>query len=212
MARGGRDKVRDGPERRCIATGQARPASGLIRFVIGPDGAVAPDVAGKLPGRGIWVTVDRAAVERAVKRNLFARAARAQVAVPSDLPDLAEAALAKRVVELLSLSRKAGQAVAGFEKVRGWLDEGRAAVLLQASDGSARGKTKLRPPPDGAFIGCLTAGELGLSFGRVRAIHAALSAGRLAARIVEDARRLSGLRGDIGDNAPERTIGSHERQ
>jgi predicted RNA-binding protein YlxR (DUF448 family) len=212
MPRGGRHKDRETPERRCIATGRSGPKEGLVRFVVGPDGAVWPDVAGKLPGRGIYVSADRAALDRAVKKRLFARAARMPVEVPPDLADRVETALARRVTELISLARKGGQAVAGYEKVRGWLDEGRAAVLIQASDGSERGKTKLRPPPDGAFIGCLTAGELGLSFGRSRAIHAALSAGGLAARIVEDARRLSGLRGESGESSPERTIGSHERQ
>jgi predicted RNA-binding protein YlxR (DUF448 family) len=212
MGRGGRDKVRDGPERRCIATGRTAPAEGLIRFVVGPDGIVLPDIAGKLPGRGLWVSADRGAIDRAVAKRLFSRAAKAQVTAPPDLADRAEAALLRRVVELISLARKAGEAVSGYEKVRGWLDEGRAAVLIQAADGSARGKSKLRPPEAGAFIGCLTARELGLSFGRDRAIHAALGAGGLTARIVEDANRLAGLRAQGGEVSPERTIGSHERQ
>ena len=86
-------------------------------------------------------------------------------------------------------------AVMGYEKVKDWLASGKARVLVQASDGSERGKTKLRPPegPNG-FIGLLTAGEMGLAFGRERAIHAALGAGGLTTRVVEEAARLSGLR------------------
>ena len=55
VTRGGRTKDRDGPERRCIVTRATGPKEGLIRFVLGPDDEVVPDLAGKLPGRGIWV-------------------------------------------------------------------------------------------------------------------------------------------------------------
>jgi predicted RNA-binding protein YlxR (DUF448 family) len=200
MTRGGTKMVREVPERRCIATGAVGPKAGLIRFVVGPDGAVVPDLAGKLPGRGIWVTADRAALEKAASKGLFARAAKAPVKVPEGLAEAVEAGLARRVVDLLSMARKAGQAVAGYEKVRGWLDEGRAKVLIQASDGSERGRSKLRPPGgEATFIGVLRASELGLAFGREHVIHAALAAGGLTERIGEDARRLSGVRERDGD-------------
>ena len=195
MTRGGRDKDRSTPERRCIATGEIRPPARMLRFVVGPDDRLYFDAAGKLPGRGIWVTSDRAALTRAVDRKLFSRAARRPVAVDPDLTVQVAQALTARVVELLALARKAGVAVAGYEKVRGWLDSGEARVLLQASDGSERGKRKLRPPPGkDSYIGCLTASEMGLAFGRESVIHGALSAGGLVARIVNEAARLSGVR------------------
>jgi len=203
MVRGGTAKTRDEPERRCIATGEAGPKSGLIRFVVGPDGQIVPDLLEKLPGRGIWVAADRDALARAVTRRLFARAAKQPVNVPEDPVERVEAGLLRRVVEGLSLARKAGQAVAGYEKVRGWLDSGEATVLIQASDGSERGKTKLRPPgPKGAYISCLTARELGLAFGREHVIHGALAAGGLTERVVEDAAKLSGVRKKIGGETP----------
>ena len=110
-----------------------------------------------------------------------------------------ERLLARRVVELISLARKSGQAVCGYEKVKGWLYEGRARVLVQAVDGSGRGKSKLSTPQNGDYIGCLTQSELGLAFGRGHAIHAALGTGGLVRSIVEDARKLSGLRRDDTD-------------
>ncbi|WP_132951273.1 RNA-binding protein [Rhodovulum bhavnagarense] len=203
MARGGAPKGADTPERRCIATGEVQPKAGLIRFVIGPEAQVVPDLWGKLPGRGIWVSADRAALELAVKRRIFARAAKQAVTVPEDLVDQVEAGLVRRLVEGLSLARKAGGAVAGFEKVKSWLETGRAAALLQASDGSERGKTKLRPP-DGqdVAIGCLTARELGLAFGRESVIHGALASGGLTERVVEDAAKLSGVRREVGGATP----------
>lgn len=194
--------MREEPERRCIVTGEIQPRQGLIRFVVGPEDRIFPDVTGKLPGRGIWVAADRAAVDKAARKGLFSRAARRAVTVPPDLADEVEGMVARRVVDLVSLARKAGEAVAGFEKVKDWLDKDRAAVLIQASDGSERGKTKLHPPGGtNTFIGCLTASELGLAFGREHAIHGALAAGGLATRVVEEAAKLAGLRGQIGGRA-----------
>ena len=201
MSRGGRIKNRDEPERRCIVTGEVQPKRGLIRFVVSPDGMIVPDLAEKLPGRGIWIAADRAAIEKAAAKGLFARAARAQVTVPEGLADLVEAGLARRVVELIGLARKSGKAVAGFEKVKGWLAEGRAKVLLQASDGSERGKGKLWTPEGGRWFGCLTASELGLSFGRDHVIHSALALGGLTDKVIVEAGRLTGLRGHDGGNA-----------
>ncbi len=200
MTRGGRDNEQDEPERRCIVTGESGPKSGLIRFAVGPDGQIVPDVLGRLPGRGIYVSATRAALDKAATKGLFARAAKAPVKVPDGLTDLVEGLIARRVVDLISLARKAGDAVTGFEKVKDWLVKGTAVVLIQASDGSERGKSKLRPPDaTGHFIGCLTAGELGLSFGREHAIHGALSAGGLTRRVVEEAAKLAALRGQDGD-------------
>lgn len=199
MARGGKTKDRDDPERKCIVTQQSQPKGGLIRFGIGPDGQVVPDVLGRLPGRGLYVQASREAIEKAAKKGLFARAARKPVLVPEGLADLIEAQLARRVVDLVSLARKAGDAVTGFEKVKDWLVKGQARVLIQASDGSERGKSKLRPPEGkSGFIGCLTAQELGLAFGREHAIHGALAAGGLTTRVVEEAARLAGLREHLG--------------
>ncbi|MDP0927103.1 RNA-binding protein [Paracoccus onubensis] len=200
MSRGGRDKSREQPERRCIVTGEVQPKPGLIRFVVGPDNIIVPDLAEKLPGRGIWVAADPAALEKAATKGLFSRAARAQVKAPEDLAGLVETALARRVVELISLARKSGKAVAGFEKVKGWLAEGKAKVLLQASDGSERGKGKLWTPTGGRWFGCLTASELGLSFGRDHVIHGALAAGGLTDKVILEAGRLTGLRGHDGGN------------
>ncbi len=208
MARGGKDKDRSDPERRCIATGEVQPKRGLIRFGISPDDVVTPDILEKLPGRGIWVAAERDALEIAVSKGLFARAARAKVTVPEDLADQVEALLARRVIDGVSMARKAGRAVAGYEKVKDWLGREEVRILLQASDGSERGKQKLyRPGGKGSFFDVLTASELGLSFGRDRVIHAALGFGGLTERIREDAIRLSGVRkGDGGDLATGKVI------
>ncbi len=146
MTRGGRDKSRDEPERKCIASGETGSKTGLVRFVVGPDGQIVPDILERLPGRGIWVSADRDLVTKAAKKGLFARAARAPVMAPEDLADTVHDLLTRRVIELISLARKSGDAVTGYEKVKEWLVKGTARVLIQAEDGSERGKSKLRPP------------------------------------------------------------------
>ena len=195
MTRGGQKKDHnDGPERKCIVTGEVQPIHGLIRFVVGPDGSIVPDILEKLPGRGIWVSSDRAALETAAKKNLFSKAARTKVTLPENIADVVETQLVRRVTDLLALARKSGDAVAGYEKVKDWLGKDVADVLIQASDGSERGKSKLSTPYKGFFIGWLSANELGLAFGRETVIHAALGTGGLSKRVVEEAARLKGLR------------------
>ncbi|MEL7149143.1 MAG: RNA-binding protein [Pseudomonadota bacterium] len=195
MPRGGKSKNRDEPERRCIATGEVQPKRGLIRFAVAPDSQIVPDVLEKLPGRGIWVAAEREALKTAVEKKLFARGAKQAVQVSATLVEEVETLLAKRLIDGISMARKAGKAVAGYEKVKDWLGREDARILFQATDGSERGKSKLYPPGGrGSFFEVLTASELGLSFGRERVIHAALGFGGLTERIREDAIRLSGVR------------------
>jgi len=198
MARGGKPKDHDDPERKCIATGEVQPKHGLIRFVVGPEAQLVPDVLGKLPGRGIWVSASRAAIDKAVAKGLFARAAKEPVKVPDNLAAEVERQVVRHVVELISLARKSGYAVCGFEKVKGKLADGKAKVLLQASDGSERGKGKLWTPEGGRWFGILTSAELGLAFGRESVIHGALAAGGLCNRVIDEASRLAGLRESVG--------------
>lgn len=199
MTRGGVQKDRsEGSERKCIATGETQPKQGLIRFVMGPEGQVVPDVMEKLPGRGVYVAASRPALETAVKKKLFARGFKAQVQVSAGLSREVEDQVVRRLVGLISLARKSGDAVAGFEKVKDWLSKEEARVLIQASDGSGRGKSKLSTPYKGKFIGCLTADELGMAFGRQTVIHAALASGGLSKRVVDEAQRLQGLREMVG--------------
>lgn len=206
MGRGGASTDQsEGPQRKCIATGEVHPKYGLIRFVAGPDGQVVPDILGKLPGRGTYVAADRAALTHAVAKKLFARGLKAPVQVQADLVDEVERQLARRVIDLISLARRSGGAVAGYEKVKDWLAKEEAEILIQALDGSGRGKSKLSTPHFGRYIGWLSADELGMAFGRQTVIHAALASGGLAPRVVEEAQRLRGVREltDGGKGRPE---------
>ncbi len=166
-----------------------------MRFVVGPDGEVVPDVEARLPGRGLWLTARRDIVERAVVKRVFARAARQPVAAPPELADRVESLLARRCCDSLGLARRAGLAVAGFDRVAEALRHGRAALLLFALDGAAGGRDRLPAHGQGvASAGVLTSSELGAAFGRERIVHAAVGDGPLCRRLLLDLARLSGLR------------------
>jgi len=187
-------------ERRCIVSGEVVPDSHLIRFVAAPDGQVVPDVAAKLPGRGLWVTASRKAVTQAVEKKLFARAAKANVTAAADLAERTEKALVTRMLGDLGIARRSGALVLGFDNVLRALDSPRPATLLvEAMDGSKDGKRKLYNAAHARgmkpqVLECLTSAELGLALGRENVIHAAVQPGALAERLTFDAERLKGFR------------------
>ena len=195
MGRGGAAKTREEPERRCVATGQTGECDGLIRFVLDPEGVVTPDLAERLPGRGVWVSADCSALEKAAKKNLFAKSLRSPATVPQDLAGMLERLLTRRAIESLGLCRKAGQAVGGFEKAREALTMRDPAALVQACDGSMDGRKKLGRLAKGITeITCLTKSELGLAFGRASVIHVVLLVGGAANRAIRECARLQGFR------------------
>lgn len=182
-------------QRRCIVTGDVRAREELLRFVVDPSGRLIPDITGRAPGRGIWISPDRESVKTAISRRLFARAARQAVEVDADLDQRIESLLVARCIEIIGLARRAGQAVAGFEKVRAWLQKGNAAALLEALDGAEDGREKLRRLAPGLTnLDCLTSEEMGRAFGRDRAVHAVLAPGALAEKFEVEARKLKGFR------------------
>jgi hypothetical protein len=185
-------------ERRDIVSGEVMAEEKLVRFVVGPEGQVVPDLARKLPGRGIWVAADRAAVQAAAKKNLFARAAKAQVKASAELADQVEMLLRRRLLSGLGLARKAGSITSGFEKVSQAISSGKVAWLIEASDGAQDGRRKLlavarKQPRQPGLIGAFSAAELGLALGAENVIHTAFLAGRAADRWAQDVDRLSGF-------------------
>jgi hypothetical protein len=183
------------PQRRCIATGEHHDRARLLRFVVGPDDMIVPDVEARLPGRGLWLMPRRDIVERALAKRIFARAARRQVRVPPDLSARVEGLLARRCSEDLGLARRAGLAVAGFDRVGEAIRAGRAALLLAALDGAASGRDKLAGQGRRlATASVLTAAELAAAFGRERIVHVAVAGGPLCRRLTFDLMRLAGMR------------------
>jgi predicted RNA-binding protein YlxR (DUF448 family) len=189
------DQPEAGPIRRCIVTRERQPKEAMIRFVVGPDRAIVPDLAARLPGRGIWLSARGDVLETARTRGGFARAARAPVSVPADLAELVRAGLMRRIIEHLGLARRAGQAVGGFGKAREWVQAGRAGLVVQASDGSPEERARLLGGRDVPVVAPLPAADLGSAFGRDHVVHVAVLPGRLAEAIRIEAGRLAGVDG-----------------
>lgn len=187
-------------ERRDIVSGEVLPESRLLRFVADPDGQVVPDAAAKLPGRGLWVEASKAAIDKAVEKKLFSRAAKAQVTATADLAARAEKSLVTRMLGDLGIARRSGSLLLGFDNVlRGLQGPKPPKLLIEAFDGSADGKRKLYAAAHRLELNCvviesLTSAELGLALGRENVIHAAVQPGGLAERLTFDAERLSGFR------------------
>ncbi|WP_213286801.1 RNA-binding protein [Bradyrhizobium sp. sGM-13] len=174
--------------RMCAVSREVRPVDELIRFVVAPSGEVIPDLKRKLPGRGLWVSASRRTVAEAVRRHQFNRGFKRDVRVAATLPADTEALLERSCTEALAMAAKAGQVVSGFAKVEGLLEQGRAAVLIHASDGAADGIRKLDAiagqrgrnigeSRDLPIVTALTSAQLDLALGRSNVIHAALLAG-----------------------------------
>ncbi len=194
----GDDEPEAGPTRRCIVTRDVGPREAMLRFVIGPDSAVVPDLAAKLPGRGMWLSARGDVLERAVARGAFAKAARCAVHVPPDLRLRIEDGLRRRVRDQIGLARRAGQAVAGWAAVKEWLLAGRVGLLVEAADGSLAERDRLLGRRDVPVVTPLPAAELGAVFGRDQAVHVAVAPGRLAGSIATEAQRLAGIAGSPG--------------
>jgi hypothetical protein len=194
------DDGAEGPLRRCIVSGETLAPEMMVRFVVGPDGVIVPDVAHKLPGRGCWVTATRAAIAKACEKGAFSKSAKAAVKCPPDLVAQVERLLVKRCVEHLGLARRAGLAIVGYAQVEEMFRrrDGRIAALIEAADSGPADRGKLmkyaRVQGDVPVIGCLDSGEIGLAFGRENVVHAALASGALSARFLVEAGRLGGFR------------------
>jgi uncharacterized protein len=196
-------------ERKCVASGDILPENQLIRFAVGPEGVLAPDVAAKLPGRGVWTRARREAVETAVRKGGFARSLKGPVRAPDGLADQTCALLSRRCLEQLGLMRRAGALALGAEGVESAIRARPALMLIEAADGAEDGRNKLlnlhiglwkAPAP---LAGCFTASELGMALGRPRVIHACVLQERMALHWAADLGRLAGFRAIVPDSWPD---------
>ena len=184
-------------ERRDLVTHEVMDESRLIRFVAGPDGSVFPDLGRKLPGRGLWVAADRVSVETAARKNLFSRAAKTKLNAAADLADTVENLLVRRCLDQLGLARREGVLISGFEKSAASIRAGKAAWVIEASDGASDGRGKilaLARHQITKVCGAFSADDLSLALGLENAIHAVLLLGGRADRWTTEVERLAGFR------------------
>ncbi len=208
VAETNRDSQDAGPERTCAVSRTVLGPDQLIRFVRGPDGQISPDLARRLPGRGVWVECSRKRVETAIKSNVFAKALKQQVSVPPNLAERIDKLLLRRAMDALSLANKAGLVVAGFAKVDAALASGQCQTLVHAAEAAADGSGKLTRKlravrqsqgntDEPVVLDTLTSADLSLAMGRANVVHAALTKGGAAANFLRDAERLQRYRASL---------------
>jgi predicted RNA-binding protein YlxR (DUF448 family) len=166
--------------RQCALTRARRPAGELIRFCLDPQGNVVPDLKAQLPGRGVWITATREAVEEAVRKGVFARGFSRTVAADASLAEQVEALLEKAALDRVSLANKAGLVTSGFTRVTERLTGGDVAVLIHAADAAPGGREKIDWKAGSlphAVVDCFTSSQLDLALGWSNVIHAAVSKG-----------------------------------
>ena len=187
-------------ERTCVVTRAVMPVDALVRFVAGPEGTVVPDLRHRLPGRGVWVTAEREAVETAVKKRLLARAFEGDVKVDPELPALVDRLLFAAAAAALAMARKGGAVVGGFSKVEAALAGEPVVALIHAAEAADDGISKLAGAARRRGFGgletirCFDAEQLGLAFGGANVIHAAVLAGPAGVNLLARVGALSRYR------------------
>mgnify|MGYP001170865283 FL=1 len=184
--------------RKCIFTGEKQPKSHLVRFVVGPDKVLVPDVLGRLPGRGIWLKASRHVLFEACEKDVFSRAAKTSVTVPEDLTDLVEKLLKKHCLDILSIAYGAGEIIGGHEKVKSSLLIKKVGVLILASDAAAGSHSKIAQFIDNKpIINCFLGDELGRVTGRKRLVYAVIKPGGFAKKLLIETSRLLGFEENV---------------
>ena len=189
----------DGSERTCIVTGAKGAPEAMLRFALGPDGTVVPDIRRRLPGRGVWTELSFRTVSRAAAKQVFSRAFRTKAEAPASLAETVGALLELDALQSLSIANKAGLVVAGAFKVDSAIEADEVVALIQASDGAADGaakrvqalRAKLGSEANAIVrVDIFSSRQLDLALGRANVIHAALKPGAASSAFLARADRL----------------------
>lgn len=204
------------PERTCILSGGKAAREALVRLAISPDGLVLPDVHARAPGRGAWIGVSRAALEKALAKGklkgALARAFKgAPLSIPEDLADRIEQALTRAFTERLGLELKSGKLLMGSERIAQNAREGRVEWLAHAADASEDGARKLdqawRVGSEAEGTGLkgtrlpLDRETLSVALGRDNVVHLALTDRGAAERVASLLQRLLHFQGQADSDA-----------
>ncbi|MBF0188521.1 MAG: DUF448 domain-containing protein [Magnetococcales bacterium] len=127
----------DRSTRQCAVSRDLLPDSELLRFVVGPDGAPVLDLAGRLPGRGMYVCSDRASLSAFLSGTVRMRMPKGlilpQPESEQQLLKIGEQ-LSRRMIESVGLAKRAGGAQLGVDSLRHLLEEGVEPLVLLAAD------------------------------------------------------------------------------
>ena len=213
---GATGKTASTPERKCILTGAHGTRDSLIRLALDADGSVHADLGARAPGRGAWLSPDRALIATAAARGklrgaLMRAFKTTSVTVPENLVETIAAGLERRALDRLGLENKAGNLIWGSDRIGEALQAGRVRLLLHADDAAADGSAKLdgkaRGAPNRVVSLILPAdrARLSLALGRENVVHAAVCDGAAATRVIAAVDRWRAFNGLISVDATANT-------
>ncbi|NVJ98749.1 MAG: DUF448 domain-containing protein [Alphaproteobacteria bacterium] len=194
-------------ERRCILKMESGPEDTLVRLAMSPDGTLVPDVAARLPGRGLWISADGKLVRSAIESGQLAKAAsrslKASVpknAVPEDLDAQIDRLLVRRCLDRMGLEQRAGHLVTGFDKIKAALSKkgsGLPSLLVSATDGAEDGRRKIKAAVGADVPEAVLFDREALSkaLGRENVVHVLLFESGGTEKLKTDLNRLFGMRG-----------------
>ena len=182
-------------QRRCFVSYEKHPMEKLVRFVVSPDNKVVPDIEQCLPGRGLWLKASRDIVERACNKQLFKKNVQANVEVDENLVEVVEELLAQHCLNLIGLARRAGEAVAGFEKMKNFLSVRETCAVFCACDGALDSRKRMINLAGAVpIVDVFSSMELGKIFNRKRTVYVAVVKKQLGKRLLVESTRLAGFR------------------
>ena len=191
------------PLRRCIISRTRKPQNEMIRFIINKNDTMIPDLAKTLPGRGLWITCNRAFLEKAITQSLFAKVAKRSIRVDHSMISMIIANLEQRCLSLLGQIRRAGYLVIGFQDVFNALRNGQQdkrelnhspTALIQASNTSGQKSLQLRnTAPDLPVIDIFSDIRLGNALGKNSVEHALASYTGLTNSLLNEVQRLKAI-------------------
>ncbi len=178
-------------QRRCIVTGDVLTQDQMVRFVIGPNLEVTPDINCVLPGRGYWVTARYGVLRKALENESFKRAARRAVNVSPGLIDQVVTLSRRACLNSLGLARRAWSLDCGYPLVRQALISGKAGVVLVASNAPPEFTLKIENVRSNIPVFTLfTTAELSQSLGRVNLAYVSVNKGQWTTRLMLECIRL----------------------
>ena len=196
-ARRGRRKkalAQEEPHRACVTCRTSSPQPTMLRFARAPDGLVAFDVRGRLPGRGAWVCAQPGCLTGACQKGAFGRAFEAPCVVEPGLVERVASLLTEEFLALLGLLRRQSAVAAGRDEALRVRSTARA--VLVASDLSERSRREV----DEGFAGVpVVEGPPMEAVGHAMGVRpvgvVALLPGALTDRLLQEANRLGGVLG-----------------
>lgn len=182
---------KDAEIRKCIVCGEVMEKDNLLRFIAAPDGRIIPDFKKKLPGKGVYVSNSKTSLEKAVSKNLFSKALKKNVKTDSDLTELVEHLIKKNGLDLISLSRKAGILITGFEKVSDSLRKGKVTLVLEAKDAGLDGHNKIMSLAKNIEVfNIYDIEELDQALGKVNTVHVAFEKSEMAKIVYNELKKI----------------------